>query len=62
MSDYLGDLGLILLLIVLAVVVLPILCGLGVAFLFGLDGLLFFGMVIVVSIIIWSLLYLLWWL
>ena len=62
MSDYLGDLGVILLCIVSAIVILPILCGLGVAFLFGVEGVLFFTIVIIVSVIIWSLLYFLWWL
>ena len=62
MNDYLGDLGLILLLLVLTIVIIPILCGIGIGFLFGVTGLLFYGVVIIVSVIIWSCLYVLWWL
>lgn len=55
-GEFLGGLGLILLGIVLAIVLIPLLVGLGVAFLCGIDGLLFFGVIIGVAVVIWSIL------
>lgn len=55
-GEFLGSLGLILLGIVLAIVLIPLLVGLGVAFLCGFEGLFFFGVIIGVAIIIWSIL------
>ena len=63
MSDdnYLGDIGLILLGVVLAVTVIPLLCGVGVAVLFGVTGLDYFIVVMLVAMGIWICLWLLWW-
>lgn len=55
-GEFLGDLGLILLGIVLAIVLIPLLIGFGVAFLCGFEGLFFFGVIIGIAVIIWSIL------
>ena len=62
MKEYLGDLGIVLLLLVLIIIVLPILCGWGIGLILGMTGLFLYGIVILVSVVIWTLLYYLWWL
>ena len=54
-ENFLG-VGLILLGMLLALILIPLLIGFGVAFLCGIDGLLFFGVIIGVAVIIWSIL------
>ena len=58
--EYLGEIGLILLVIVLAIICIPVLIGIGLASLLGIVGLGFYAFIIVVSILIWTILYFLW--
>ena len=53
-GDFLGDIGLVLIGIVLAVTLIPLLIGISVAFLCGISGLLFYGIVILIACIIWA--------
>ena len=60
-DNYLGEIGVVLLGIVLAVTIIPLLCGVGVAVLFGVTGLAYFSVVMSVACLIWAWLWLLWW-
>ena len=54
-GDFFEDIGLVLLGIILAIILIPLLIGLGVAFLCGLSGLFFYGIVILVACSILSI-------
>ena len=56
MNDYLGDVGLILLLFVLLIVGVPLLIGMGISYILGVTGLKYYALVIVVASIIWLIL------
>ena len=60
-NNYLIELMLILISVIIAVVTIPILCGINIGFFLNLTGFLFFGGIILTSILIWSILYVLWW-
>jgi hypothetical protein len=53
MGNYLGELGLIVLGLILLIILAPIFVGMGVGFLFGLTGISYYSIVILVSVIIW---------
>lgn len=53
MSNYLGELGLILLCLILIIIILPILVGLLLANVLGLTGWGFYSLIIFVGIIFW---------
>ena len=55
-DNFLGELGLLLLIIILAIIIVPIVLGIGVAILTGAAGLTYFAIVISVAAIIWLML------
>ena len=55
--NFLGELGLILITLILAIVGIPIVVGLCIASFLGFTGLDFYGIVIIVSGLIWIILY-----
>lgn len=61
-KNLLTNVGLTLICVVLAIVLIPILCSVGLAILVGAVGFTYFGIVILVPLLIWSLLALVWWL
>jgi len=61
-DNWILDIGLELGLIVLAIVLIPLCIGLGVAFLVGFTDLLFYATTICVAVILWVIVGLLWWL
>lgn len=52
-NKYLGEIGLLLLLIVLAIICVPVLCAICFATVIGATGTLFYGIVILISCLIW---------
>lgn len=56
-GEYLGELGLVLFGIVLAIITIPVICAVGVALLVGATGAVFYGIIILISCLIWSLLW-----
>ena len=61
-DNWILDIGLELGLIVLAIILIPLIVGLGVAFLLGFTDFLFYSVVICVAVILWVIVGLLWWL
>ena len=60
-KSLLSNIGLTLIGMVLAIVLIPILCSMGIAILVGAVGFTYFGIVIFVPLLVWGLLFLLWW-
>lgn len=56
-NPFLGELALVFLAIFFVVAVVPLLAGLGLAFICDLSGVLFYGTVIGVAVLIWIILY-----
>lgn len=56
-NSFLGELGLILLLIVLGVIVGPILVGIGVAIILGLTGISYYGTIIIITLLLWFIIW-----
>ena len=61
-DNWILDIGLELGLIVLAIILIPLIVGLGVAFLVGFTDMMFYSMVIIVAVILWLVVGLFWWL
>lgn len=60
-NNYLGEIGLVLLGLVLAVIFIPILIGIGVSLLTGATGLVYYTVVILVALVMWLMLWILFW-
>ena len=60
-NGILSELGVALILMALAVTFIPILIGVGIAFLIGATGIFYFTVVTFISIILWSVLCWVWW-
>ena len=52
-TNFFAELGLIVLLIILAMMIIPILLGVGIAFIAGATGYLFWGIVITIAAFMW---------
>ena len=61
-DNWILDIGFELGLIVLAIILIPLIIGLGIAFLVGFTDLMFYSVVISVAVIQWTLIGLIWWL
>lgn len=61
-NNWVLDIGLELGLIVLAIILIPLIVGLGVAFLVGFTDMMFYSVVICVAVILWLIIGLFWWL
>lgn len=55
-EDYLGELGLILLSLVLILIFVPISCGILISVALGAEGLTYYTIVILVAVLLWTLL------
>ena len=61
-DNWILDIGLELGLIVLAIILIPLVVGLGVAFLVGFTDMMFYSMVLIVAVVLWLIVGLFWWL
>ena len=60
-GEYIGELGLILLTIILTIIIAPVIIAIGITLLIGLTGAFFYTSTILISTLIWAALYFLWW-
>ena len=60
-DDFIGEIGLELLGLVLAVIFIPIIIGIGVSLLTGATGLVYYTVVILVALVMWLMLWILFW-
>lgn len=60
-NDFFDDVVILLLAIMLAIIFVPILIGIIIALLCGISGMLFYGVVIIFSFAIWTIIGLLFW-
>ena len=61
MMDLVGELGVILFCVILSLIVLPLLVGIGVAFLLGANGLTYYTIVILTASVLWFVTAGWWW-
>ena len=53
--NFLGELGLVLMAICLAVIIIPLLLGIGIALIIGVSGFVYYGVVITIAAFLWLL-------
>jgi len=61
MNDILGDMGFVLLCVILVVIFAPLFLGVLISVLCGLTGLMYFTGVIGVAVILWVVFAIIWW-